>query len=232
MFVGIDGCRGGWYAVHQAKPAATIEGRIYETFGQALQSLPPSAVVAVDIPIGLTERGARPCDALARQFLSPTRASSVFAAPLRGVLGSISHTEASERRYVIERKRMSIQAYAITRKIDEVDHALRSRNSACPDVREVHPEVSFAHMNGDRPLNHTKKRAAGRAERMRLLKEYFGDAPAQLVKSRPKNRVAPDDVLDAFAALWSARRLGSGIAASLPTTPDWDAFGLPMAIFY
>jgi len=99
-------------------------------------------------------------------------------------------------------------------------------------VHEVHPEVSFAAMNGDVPLHSKKKRAAGREERAGLLATHFGDWPMRLVSTRPRNTVAADDVLDAFAALWSAERVASGHARSLPPVPDRDEMGLPMAIFY
>jgi predicted RNase H-like nuclease len=45
----------------------------------------------------------------------------------------------------------------------------------------------------------------------------------------PKLTVADDDILDALAALWTARRIQSGSATRLPSGPEErDAFGLPM----
>ncbi len=43
-------------------------------------------------------------------------------------------------------------------------------------------------------------------------------------------RVKEDDMLDAFAALWSARRWIVGTAETLPPEPPKDACGLPMQI--
>jgi hypothetical protein len=51
---------------------------------------------------------------------------------------------------------------------------------------------------------HGKKGADGRAERLALLAPAFGETPAQFAAARPKKEVGYDDVLDAFAALWSA----------------------------
>ena len=77
-----------------------------------------------------------------------------------------------------------------------------------------------------------KKTSAGRAERLRLLSQVFSDAPARLVEERVRKQVGADDVLDAFAALWSAMRIGSGEHESLPAIPEHDAQGRRMAIFY
>ena len=42
----------------------------------------------------------------------------------------------------------------------------------------------------------------------------------------------PDDLLDACAACWSARRIAEGRAESLPREPHSDARGLRMQIWY
>ena len=39
------------------------------------------------------------------------------------------------------------------------------------------------------------------------------------------------DVLDAFAVLWSARRIASGKAFHLPEEIETDAAGIPMTIY-
>jgi hypothetical protein len=43
-------------------------------------------------------------------------------------------------------------------------------------------------------------------------------------------RDAADDVLDAMACLWTARRIVQDAARSIPTPPERDGAGLPMAI--
>lgn len=189
-----------------------------------------TGIVAVDIPIGLLEAGGRLCDQGARRALAPRRTSSVFSAPIRPALDALTHAEASEARARVEGKRMSIQAFRLLPKIREVDQALRARPGDAGRVFEVHPEVSFARLNGGIPLAHSKKTAAGRAERLARLVPAFGDAPARFVAERTKKDVAADDVLDAFAALWTARRIAAGTAEALPPDVPRDAFGLPMAI--
>jgi predicted RNase H-like nuclease len=127
---------------------------------------------------------------------------------------------------------MSIQAFGITSKVREVDIVLRAAPERAQQVYEVHPEVSFSCLNGARPLTHSKKTALGRAERLELLANQFGDAPARLVATRRKSLVEADDVLDAFIALWTARRIVEGAAQSLPDRAEQDTVGLRMGIFY
>jgi predicted RNase H-like nuclease len=40
--------------------------------------------------------------------------------------------------------------------------------------------------------------------------------------------VADDDLLDAFAALWTAERISNGTARTVPAAPLEDRFGLRM----
>ena len=146
----------------------------------------------IDIPIGLLD-GPRPCDVQARALLGPRR-SSVFPAPSRRLLRA--------RRYAGQ---CSIQLWNILYKIREVDEALTPRLQR--RVREAHPECSFALLNGA-PLRFAKKKPEGLAERRALIEQLFGPVPRLA-------GAAPDDVLDAYALLWSARREASGTARVL-----------------
>ncbi|HEX8384946.1 MAG TPA: DUF429 domain-containing protein [Rubricoccaceae bacterium] len=226
---GIDGCRSGWYVV--VEQAGTLSWHVVQLLADALDLVPAPGILAVDVPIGLLDRGDRACDREARRALAPRRSSSVFSAPLRPVLSAPTHADASARRRAIEGKRMSIQAFAIIPKIAEVDACLAGRPAEAGRVFEVHPEVTFARMNGGPALAHSKKGTDGRHERRSLLAAAFGDAPARFVAERPKRDVQADDVLDAFAALWTARRVARGAAASLPAEPPRDGRGLAMAIY-
>lgn len=231
LYLGIDGCPAGWYVV-RTELGGSITSKVYTRFADILAEAPWASVIAVDIPIGLTAFGNRRCDELARKTLAPKRGSSVFPAPLRPVLEAVSHPEASAIRRSIDGKGMSIQSFAITRKVQEVDLALEASPTHHERVYEVHPEVCFTHLNGGRPMSFTKKKSAGRAERLSILTAQFDDAPARLVEERTRRDVGADDVLDALAALWSAVRIGHGQHASLPAIPDHDALGRRMAIFY
>jgi predicted RNase H-like nuclease len=118
---------------------------------------------------------------------------------------------------------VSAQAHALGPRILHVTRL--AANDA--RIREVHPEVSFRAMNGARPLNHRKKSAGGIVERMRLL-----DAHGIVFDDLGSAAVAPmDDVLDAAASAWSAHRIGTGTARSLPDPPE-ERDGQTVAIWY
>ena len=226
---GIDGCRAGWYMVREER--GELSWHLVSSLEAGLRLILHTGIVAIDIPIGLLEVGDRVCDREARRALAPKRTSSVFSAPIRPVLEAGTYPEASAVRRAVEGKGMSKQSFAIIPKIVEVDDFLRSHISVTNRIYEMHPEVTFAKMNGGQHAAHPKKGAFGREERLALLQPIFGDAPERFVAERPKALVAADDVLDAFAALWTARRVASGTAHALPAgEPPRDAHGLAMAI--
>jgi predicted RNase H-like nuclease len=144
--IGVDGCASGWIA-------ASRDAR--------------GAIIAVDVPIGLLECGARDCDVEARRLLG-VRRSSVFPAPIRPILAATSQADASRIRRSVEDKGVSIQTWAIVPKIVEVDGFLRADEARREIVREVHPEVSFFFLNGERPMSAAKRKAVGQAERLSM----------------------------------------------------------------
>jgi predicted RNase H-like nuclease len=98
--VGVDGCRRGWVAVAE-NVAEKVCGTVYERFEDLLADLPSARVIAVDMPIGLLDKGARDCDLQARRRLGP-RGSSVFPVPIRPVLEATTPEEASRIRNDVE----------------------------------------------------------------------------------------------------------------------------------
>jgi hypothetical protein len=95
-------------------------------------------------------------------------------------------------------------------------------------IHEVHPEVSFATWNGGRALQHSKARAAGRAEREQLI-DAIWKGERERLWSRVRGRgCRPDDLNDAFAALWTAVRIVRGTARRRPQAMETDEHGLRM----
>lgn len=232
VVLGVDGCPGGWYAARRDEAGGEITGRVYRHFRELLDDAPVSAIIAVDIPIGLLDAGSRPCDVAARHALAPVRGSSVFPAPLRPMLAVATHAEASAVRRAVEGKGMSIQAFGILRKVAEVDRVLRERPTRAGMVYEVHPELSLATMNGGAPVRAPKKSPDGRLARTALLARTFGNGVERLLADRERVAAGADDVLDAVAALWTAVRIGDGLAQRVPTASLHDAHGLRMAIHH
>lgn len=228
VLAGVDGCSGGWVAVVESGDA--VQGFVVASVVELLGKLDPLTVVAIDIPIGLADAGARLCDVAARRFLKAPRASSVFPAPIRPVLGAATYEDARVTHYAVDGKGISKQAFAIYPKIREVDSLMRSSAEVRGKVREVHPEVSFAFWNGHQPLAASKKSADGATERERLIDATWPGIREGLRQRLPRSSVKRDDLNDAFAALWTARRIAAGTAVTLPERPVRDSEGLVMEI--
>jgi len=96
-------------------------------------------------------------------------------------------------------------------------------------VFESHPEVPFWALAGGRPMQYPKKSWNGQMERRRLLADAGIVLPDGLTGRA--GEVPVDDVLDAAAMAWTARRVADGVAIPLPSPPERIA-GRDVAIWY
>jgi predicted RNase H-like nuclease len=125
--VGADGCRSGWLCIFEELPSRRIGSKVFAPIAELFAAAPDLDLLAIDIPIGLTEAGPR-------------------------------HD---------------------------------------------------------------------------LVSGHFGQNAYETIRARyPRKGVANDDILDAFAALWTAERILNGNARSLPLAPAVDSAELPMRIVY
>ena len=165
-FVGVDGCRGGWFSVgFDGDGGYTYE--VFATFGKLLECYADAKLILVDIPIGLPEgRGGRNADREARKKLRP-RGSSVFPTPtrrtaLQAAVSREDYLAAVNVEFDLTGKKISKQAFAIAPKIAEVDKLMLARGkNAKSCVREVHPELCFWGLNGGNSLKSGKKKEPG-----------------------------------------------------------------------
>jgi predicted RNase H-like nuclease len=98
-------------------------------------------------------------------------------------------------------------------------------------VKEVHPEVSFCELNGGRPMKYGKKDALGLSDRRGSLLSVDFERSIWFDCPYPRMRVAPDDIVDACAACWTAARILGGEAICMPASPQFDTRGLCMQIW-
>lgn len=231
--VGVDGCKLGWLGILEEFPSGKLGSKIFPKFEDLAKHISQLEVIAIDIPIGLTDAGPRACDVAARKLLGGARASSVFPAPIRPALSGTSYEDACARAFAAQGKKFSKQAWAIFPKIGEVDDALRSNHELSEKVFEVHPEVSFCAWNTMKAFVEPKKSAEGAARRGSLIASHFGASAFDTIRARYKRKdVADDDIMDAFAALWTAERVLAGRSSTLPESPTNDSAGLPMRMVY
>jgi len=220
--MGIDGCRGGWLAC--VVDGTRVRWDYVDDVTDVRKLLEQDAdAVAIDIPIGLPEEGVRACDVEARRRLG-RRGVSVFAAPVRPVLGCATYAEA--RLVLAERggASMSAQAFGIVRAVAAVDAAVTPADE--PRVVEAHPEVAFSVMSDGDPLD-PKKTARGAGQRLGRLQTALG-APVKALAEVPSG-LPLDDALDALACAWVAARWVAG-AATVLGDGHRDARGLAMRI--
>lgn len=79
------------------------------------------------------------------------------------------------------------------------------------------------------PLLDSKKSGFGFATRLRLVEARFPGQFDLVRRSVGRRAAADDDILDAFAALWTAERIFHGAARMFPEPPTpRDSMGLPM----
>lgn len=226
VIAGADGAPGGWVVV-----TWTPEGldACLVRHAHELVALPADQI-AIDMPIGIPDRGARACDVAARRLLPRQRKQSVFAPPRRYMLGR-PYADANAAGKACEGKGLSKQAWHIGRRIAELDACLTPADQA--RLAESHPELVFHRLNGWHPLPR-KTTAAGRDARLVRLTAAGLPDPAPLLARFPRREVRPDDVLDAAACALTARRRLSGGAAWVPDTDPLprDPRGLMMGIWY
>jgi predicted RNase H-like nuclease len=232
---GVDGCRGGWVVVLlELDGERRVVGescRVVESFQNVIALPETPRFVAVDIPIGLPTvamPGGRACDREARRMLGK-RGSAVFSPPVRAVLSADCYEKAVTLSRASSRHTIGItkQVFGLVPKLREVHDAMT------PDlqlrIREVHPELSFAVMNGGEPLGSSKRSEEGKARRLALLGQHFSGVDDALGGVR---KSALPDVIDAYAAAWSAWRMARGKARYIPEELQMDSRGLRMGIWF
>ncbi|MEX2646122.1 MAG: DUF429 domain-containing protein [Gaiellaceae bacterium] len=200
--VGVDAARGGWLAV-------VVDDRGFQDAWLApdldvvVARCAAADSIVVDVPIGLPPLGERRrADAAARALVG-VRRSSIFWAPPRAALAAATYAEAR-----LVDPTLSAQAFALKRAILDAEQQ-GSR------VQEGHPEASFRALAGS-PLRYAKRTWNGQMLRRQLLATAGIQLSDDLLEA---GLVPPDDVLDAAAMAWTARRVAAGISETLPADP-------------
>ena len=228
---GIDGCPLAWFVVLIDTESKQTQFEVVGDLAEFYDRHRPE-VVAIDIPIGLTESGPRACDLAARKLLKG-RSSCVFPAPIRPALEALDRGSAHSISIAIHGKGVPAQAFGIYPKIREVDELLQAQANLQTVFYEVHPELSFYAWNEDQVVLHPKKSAPGFMHRLGLVQGEFGEAAFEIPRAMfGRTKVSDDDILDAYAALWTAVRIREGRARGCPEEQSFDSVGLPMVMWF
>ena len=242
VFVGVDGCRAGWFAVFlegENKSDCSWKVEIFPEFSFLVDFLKNNygqaePLILIDIPIGLkTGSGERLSDLGARSLLK-ARKSSIFPVPCREAVYAETYKEACEVNERLTGKRISKQAWNIVPKIRDVDSFLVENKNFREKVREVGPEICFQAFTGF-PMKSPKKKVEGFLERKEALSSIcpFANEVIEYALSKYRRKdLAKDDILDSLAAALTAKMGGMYGFKYVPNEPETDGKGLKIQMVY
>ncbi len=230
---GIDGCKKGWLIISfdDDNPNYNVL-RDKEELEDAFRSYDR---IFIDMPIGLEdEQYHRECDELMRKAIGNEYAPSVFTPPIRPALHAPSYAEANMISYDYTEKKLSLQAWNIVPKIQQVDDLLQKHEELREQVLESHPEYLFQILNKGM-LFQKKNLKKGIKHRLELIKaqepvadDFFRD----IKEDYRRNEVAEDDIVDAMVLALFAKRSVKKELKTIPEEVPVDSAGLKKAYHY
>lgn len=243
VFIGVDGCKAGWFAVFLAvnnDKNCTWKVKLFPVFSfliKFIKDVYPQSdfLILIDIPIGLKTGGTgeRLSDIEARKILK-TRKSSIFPVPCREAVYAESYEEACKINKELSGKGISKQAWNIVPKIRDVDSFLLENEILREKVKEVAPEICFQSFTGF-PIKYSKKSSEGFLERVKALRTVclFTDEIIETALTEYRRKeVTKDDILDALAAAITAKTGSENGFEHVPFEPEIDSAGLKIQMVY
>ncbi|MDB4737959.1 DUF429 domain-containing protein [Verrucomicrobiales bacterium] len=218
IVVGVDGCKEGWVGVAIDKNGAFIGSFLSKLLKDIISHFSDASVIGVDMPLKLVNKPFREADQLVRKELGVKRGRSVFPAIPNFMIDPKWIDLDPEDLNIESRKRFgcafSRQTLNLKNKILEVNQC-QSENLK---IIEVHPEFCFMQMNDGMPQPCSKKTWNGMQQRLFLLKTKGIYLPSDLGSNT--GNISPDDIIDAAAGAWTAKRFSEGLAVPHPEDPN------------
>jgi predicted RNase H-like nuclease len=243
VFVGVDGCKTGWFAVFldlENGNNCNWDIGIFPKFQFLIDFLnkkyeKADFLVLIDIPIGLKNGGTgeRLSDSEARKLLQ-SRKSSIFSVPCREAIYAESYEEACNVNEKLTGKRISKQAWNIIPRIRDVDTFLIENEIFREKIKEAAPEICFQAFAGF-PMKYSKKTPEGFLERKKVLKELclFTEEIFETALLRyNRKELAKDDLLDAFVCAITAKMGHFYGFERVPCKPETDNEGIKIQMLY
>lgn len=228
LYIGVDGCRGGWIA------SILDYGEMrFERFGSIasiVSKYPLFDSFLIDMAIGLRSNlGQHRPDDKARKELG-VKASSVFPIPSRQAVYETEEDGQKQANKQSLGKSLSKQSIAIIPKLRELDVFLLDHPEYRNRILESHPEVAFARLNGSVVVSR-KKEEPGPSERKYILSEYL--EKDTLIDTYDKAReleCGQDDLIDAACLAVTGALYAHGLCETIPEEPEADDKGLEMKL--
>lgn len=226
LCIGVDGCRGGWIAAIIDRDELRIEK--YSSMEEMISRYPVFDEFLIDMVIGFpdTVNDMRP-DTLARKIVVP-RTSTIFPVPCRDAVYAATEKEQIVCNQKALGKSLAKQSMAIIPKMKELDAFLNENDMYKNVIKESHPEVCFARMNGSVVMS-KKSEKDGMLERINILKNYVPVVSETLILQKTKQyKCNADDIVDAVCLAVTANLNLQGKAEPIPAKPQKDRMGLEM----
>ena len=230
LLAGVVPCRRGWLVAGGKLVGTGLfpdEPFVAKDLIDVIDAVPAYSIIALAAPIGLPDRPTvhgRQCERDARKILGWPRLGAIMSAP---ALPVAERAKTFDQAVDLNGGRLSRVTWGQIKHIREVRDVVQSHLQR--NVYEVHPELSFHQLNGDRSLDFGKRTAEGQKERAELLVARMQNLASRIEADPPKGAARPS-VLDAYAVLWTARRIAARASARLPEAPEWNSDGLRMEI--
>jgi len=230
---GIDGCRIGWLFISFDEGNERYE--VLETKEQLEEKLLETGRIFIDMPIGLEDEVyTRNCDALMRKEVGGNYSSSIFSPPIRPALAAPSYVEANMISYEYTEKKLSLQSWNITPKIQLIDNLLTKHKGLEEKVLESHPEHLFMKLN-DGEIFQKKNLKKGIKHRLQLIEEeepIVDDFFRDIKEEYRRSDVAEDDIVDAMVLALYAKWSKEKPIKTIPPEVEKDSMGLPKAYHF
>ena len=224
--IGVDGCKGGWVAAILKQGNLIVEK--FSTINDIVNHYPEFDEIIVDMIIGLPSNKdhVRP-DTYARRIIKE-RASTVFTSPCRQAINAKTKADAYMENERVLGKKFTPLTLGIFPKILELDSFFTDNPQYKNIIKESHPEVCFAKLNG-RTMLSKKIDIDGILERINLLSQYIPELNHNKLTILSKSiKCKIDDIIDAICLSVTANLAAQGYYETIPNDPMIDETGLYM----
>lgn len=226
LCIGADGCRGGWITAIYDHGDLRIEK--YNTIDGIVKRYPSFEEFLIDMVIGFPSGDAHIRPDMAARSLIPGRTSTIFPVPSRQAVYMNSESEQIEENKKALGKGLAKQSMALIPKMRELDSFFNTEPQYKNVIKESHPEVCFARLNGSVVMT-KKSQFGGMNERVHILKKYIPELDNDIILTKAKElKCNADDIVDAICLAVTANLNYQGKGETIPVEPMIDDNGLIM----
>ena len=226
MYIGVDGCKGGWIA--SVYDRGSFEIKKYFSIEELVEANKNYNELLIDMVIGLQSNKYEVRPDNAARALIPGRTSTIFAVPARQAVYADTREQIREANKNALGKDLPAQAIAIIPKMRELDEFLQENPTHKNRLKESHPEVCFSRLNGSVVMSR-KADGEGITERVGIIKQYMPEITEEYIYQEAKRfKCNADDIVDSIVLCITANLAAQGKTDVIPETVQEDVTGLKM----